>query len=598
MLLRWLAAIPGFACYCEGWSPLEQNLFEAKDLDYLKNGVKESFFHAWSSYIGFAMPADEVRPLTCEPLGPDQDTTHVQKNDVLGNYSVTLVDSVDMLAIVGEDELFRNAVAYIDSHVSFDTPSIVQVFEATIRGMGGLLSAHLLASVPSLGHAIPGYDGHLLEKAYDLGLRLLPAFKTKTGIPWPRVHLQKGIVKIGDKYVSDTCSAGAGSLLLEFTMLSRLTGDERFETLAKNAFHAIWDRRSDIGLVGMHLDALTGKWLDVYTGNGASVDSIYEYALKQYVLFGDTEFKDIWDQMLGALSRYSSSGWLYRVVNFQTGSLFVDWIDALAAFWPGLLVLAGKVSHAIPVYLTYFKLWNTYAAIPERWSPVANQNEAVSLEWYLLRPEFIESTYFLYRATKDPLFLQVGEAILGDINDNNYAQCGYAGFQDVRTGEINNRMESFFLSETLKYLFLLFDTENPLNKDETVVFTTEAHPFWYSEDVVNHAQAANFQRVLDKLRTTDQRQYSRRPKREWKRGFLEQKSNPVQYPVPPDSASCINMGGAQMGSFVASWDYFYFADSMVDFKRPAWLQRDEDIEFANGFYEKYVSSHAVCRAFY
>lgn len=585
------------------WSPLEQDLFNEEGLKYLKMQAREAFFHAWSSYTGFGLPADEVRPWTCDPLGPDPDITHVEKNDVLGNYSVTLVDSVDMLAIVGEDDLFRNAVSYIDKHVSFDTPSVVQVFEANIRGIGGLLSAHLLASTPSLGHAIPGYDGQLLEKAYDLGLRLLPAFSTRTGIPWPRVHLQKGVVDIGGRPVSETCSAGAGSLLLEFTMLSRLTGDERFEKLAKEAFHAIWSRRSRIGLVGMHIDAVTGRWIDSYTGIGASVDSIYEYALKQHVLFGDEEFGQIWNQMFAALEKYSSAGWLYRLIDFRSGMLYAHWIDALAAFWPGLLVLAGKVTQALPVYFTYFKLWNTYASIPERWSPVYDQENAVDLQWYLLRPEFIESSYFLYRATRDPFFLHVGEAVLNDLNAHNFANCGYAGFQDVRTGEVNNRMESFFLSETTKYLFLLFDKDHPLNHDENVVFTTEAHPFWYTPEVMQHSNASNFARVMAKLESTDQTVISRRrgqkrgqSKSSWRRFIDRADQDPALYPVPEDSESCAAVPRSELGSMVASWNMFYLTDSMVEFKPPHWLNRSEDLEFVNGFYEKYISNHAVCKA--
>ena len=58
-----------------------------------------------------------------------------------------------------------------------------------------------------------------------------------------------------------------------------------------------------------------------------------------------------------------------------------------------------------------------------------------------------------------------------------WARCGWSGLQDVRSGELNDRQESFFLGETTKYLYLLFNEDHPLNKlDTPFVFTTEGHP--------------------------------------------------------------------------------------------------------------------------
>ena len=66
--------------------------------------------------------------------------------------------------------------------------------------------------------------------------------------------------------VTETCSAGAGSLVLEFTVLSRLTGDGRYEDLGKRAFWAVWARRSEIGLLGFGIDVESGKWVGPYSG--------------------------------------------------------------------------------------------------------------------------------------------------------------------------------------------------------------------------------------------------------------------------------------------------------------------------------------------
>lgn len=111
-------------------------------------------------------------------------------NDVLGNYSLTLVDAMDTLALLGDREGFRNAVQLAIAHIDFaKSPYRVQVFESNIRMLGGLLSSHLLASDERFQmNASSWYRGELLHLAHDLGKRLLPAFeRSPTGIPFPRV---------------------------------------------------------------------------------------------------------------------------------------------------------------------------------------------------------------------------------------------------------------------------------------------------------------------------------------------------------------------------------------------------------------------------
>lgn len=166
----------------------------------------------------------------------------------------------------------------------------------------------------------------------------------------------------------------------------------------------------------------------------------------------------------------------YIQVDLYTGAMRAFWIDSLSAYYPGLLTLAGEMDEAIETHLLYTALWTRYSALPERWS-TATGNVEMGLRWWGGRPEFIESNWYLYRATKDPWYLHVGEMALRDIKRRCWAKCGWAGLQDVRTGEQSDRMESFFLGETAKYLFLLFDFDHPLNRLEGPwVFTTEGHP--------------------------------------------------------------------------------------------------------------------------
>ncbi|KAL2839788.1 glycosyl hydrolase family 47-domain-containing protein [Aspergillus pseudodeflectus] len=556
----------------------------------LRIETEHMFYHGFENYLEHAFPEDELRPLSCSPLHRDRNNPgHAELNDVLGNYSLTLIDSLSTLAILSSSpDDGQRAWGYFQDGVKdfvrlygdgsdgpgaqgersrgFDMDSKVQVFETVIRGLGGLLSSHLFAvgdlpinrytpSAEEVAYAkawdkaqFAGtrqgiewdngfiYDGQLLRLAVDLGNRILPAFYTDTGLPYPRVNLRHGVHQqpfyensplnadwvppcdgkdkkscvSSSPEITETCSAGAGSLVLEFTVLSRLTGDGRYEELAKRAFWAVWNRRSDLGLIGAGIDAESGKWVAPFTGIGAGIDSFYEYAFKSYVLLSSGERPDHdlaspWralDDYFDPLSEYEHSAeaflqvWkeshasikrhLYRGEGYQhphliqgdifTGATRAFWIDSLSAFYPGLLTLAGELDEAIGIHLLTTAVWNRFSGLPERWN-VATGNVEGNLGWYGGRPEFVESTYYLYQATKDPWYLHVGEMVLRDIKRRCWTKCGWAGLQDVRNGELSDRMESFFLGETAKYMFLLYHPEHPLNSlDQPFIFTTEGHP--------------------------------------------------------------------------------------------------------------------------
>ncbi|KAH6853551.1 glycosyl hydrolase family 47-domain-containing protein [Chaetomium sp. MPI-CAGE-AT-0009] len=542
----------------------------------LRRETVDMFYHGFDNYMNIAFPEDELRPVSCTPLSRDgKNPRNVELNDVLGNYSLTLIDSLSTLAILasapaddgntGPKALrdFQNGVAALVEQYGdgtpgpsgmglrgrgFDVDSKVQVFETVIRGLGGLLSAHLFAigALPITGYeprrsgddlltprpiAWPNgftYDGQLLRLAQDLGQRLLPAFYTKTGMPYPRVNLRHGIpfytnsplhgdaaagTADGPPEITETCSAGAGSLVLEFTVLSRLTGDHRFEQLAKRAFWAVWYRKSQIGLIGAGVDAEQGNWIGSYAVIGAGADSFFEYALKSHILLSGHElpnrtvarpnqggewmdpntlfpplsdaenspdsFLEAWHHAHASIKRHLYSDRdhpHYENVNLWTGSLASNWVDSLGAYYSGLLVLAGEVDEAVETNLLYTAIWTRYAALPERWSMREKTVEG-GLGWWPLRPEFIESTYHLYRATGDPWYLYVGEMVQRDITRRCWTPCGWAGLQNVLDGEKSDRMESFFLGETTKYMYLLYDDRHPLNAfDGAYVFTTEGHP--------------------------------------------------------------------------------------------------------------------------
>ncbi|KAJ1985384.1 hypothetical protein H4R34_000038 [Dimargaris verticillata] len=458
----------------------------------LRETVREMFNHAYNSYMDHGFPADEIRPLTCQPLYRDRlNPNHVGLNDVLGDYALTLVDSLDTLYVLGHRREFIQAIQLVRQHVHFDVDSRVQVFEVTIRMLGGLLSGHILASGGPFGAPVESYGDELLALAWDLGTRLLPAFEqSPTKFPLARVNLRRGVA-VGETY--DTCTAGVGTLLLEFGTLSRLTGDLRFERVARDALDAVWAMRSSRDLVGNAINLAQNQWIDATSGIGAGIDSYFEYLLKSYVLLGEPRYLDMFNQAYTGLLRYArdATGYIYHNVDAWQGKLQNSWIDSLSAFFSGLQVLAGDVESAIRSHLVHYNIWRKYHALPERFN---TYYQVPVLMYYPLRPEFIESTYFLYQATRDPFYLRVGEQIIHDLNTYMRSSCGFTSLSNVVTKAQDDRMESFFLGESIKYLYLLFDEENPLNSlDTNFVFTTEAHIMHLPRTKVSRNQTFGFQ---------------------------------------------------------------------------------------------------------
>jgi hypothetical protein len=237
----------------------------------LRETTREMFYHSYDKYLAHGFPFDELKPLECKPRRWDK-RERGTLDDTLGGFALTLVDSVDTLALMGDRKGFRHALNLIRHNVTFNNSIIVSVFETTIRVLGGLLSAHQLASDPALGLA-PGYDGFLLERALWVGESLLPAFDSATGIPYHRVHLLSGVP---EQETEQTCLAAAGTLLLEFGALSHLTGDDRFHRAASRAVDALWARRSKLDLLGNTISVRTGKWSQAMASTGPGRDSFYE----------------------------------------------------------------------------------------------------------------------------------------------------------------------------------------------------------------------------------------------------------------------------------------------------------------------------------
>ncbi|XP_047662813.1 ER degradation-enhancing alpha-mannosidase-like protein 2 isoform X2 [Tachysurus fulvidraco] len=378
------------AIFCAAYlSPINSHDFTMQEMSHYRDRIKSMFYHAYNNYLENAYPYDELRPLTCDG------------QDTWGSFSLTLIDALDTLLILGNHTEFQRVAALLQDSVNFDIDVNASVFETNIRVVGGLLSAHLLSK--QAGIAVEeGWpcSGPLLRLAEDAARKLLPAFHTPTGMPYGTVNLLRGV---NPTETPITCTAGVGTFILEFSTLSHLTGDPVFENVARKALSALWKTRSDIGLS-----------------------------------------------------------------------------------------LVGDVESATRTFHNYCTVWRQFGGLPEFYS-IPQGYTVDKREGYPLRPELIESAMYLYKATGNPTFLQIGRDAIESIEKISHVKCGFASVKDVRDHKLDNRMESFFLAETIKYLYLLFDPDNFIHNTGTTyvlggahgdcilgaggyIFNTEAHP--------------------------------------------------------------------------------------------------------------------------
>ncbi|OON18530.1 glycosyl hydrolase family 47, partial [Opisthorchis viverrini] len=471
------------------WTQIDGASYECRCLAH-------SGFHAFSDISvsdNHAFPADELMPLSCKGRYRDPLNSRGDLDYTLGNFSLTMIDSLDSLFLFSALEEFESAVRLVLENVRFDTDVDVSVFETNIRILGGLLGAHVSAMEIQKANSsrMKWYTDELLQMATDIGDRLLPAFNTSTGIPLPIINLRYGDRGVKLTQVSNirfpffvlqesTCTACAGTMILEFAALSRLTGNPIYEEKAVRAMAYLWKQRSRYSdLVGRVINVHSGDWVLRDSGIGAGIDSYYEYLLKAYVLLGEPVYLHRFHTHYQAIKRYVSGPesarfpFLFLDVNMHSPSQRSrSFMDALFAFWPGIQVLLGDIKSAVALHEYLFQVHKRNKLLPEAFTP------DLRVHWgqHLMRPEFIESTYLLYRATNDPYYLEVGARVVDDLQNYTRVPCGYAAVEDVRTMNLSDRFDSFVLAETFKYLYLLFTepSDLPFSLGD-YIFTTEAH---------------------------------------------------------------------------------------------------------------------------
>ena len=417
----------------------------------MADSVKTEFLHAWNGYKHYAWGFDQLQPLSKKG-----------KNWYAHTLLMTPVDAFDTMFLMGLKGELPAVKQLIFNKLSFNRDMMVKGFEMNIRLLGGLLSAYQLDG-----------DKRFLNLAEDLGKRLLPAFNTTTGMPYQFVNLKTGATS---GVVSNP--AEIGTYIVEFGTLSRLTGDSIYYKKAKAAQKALFNRRSSIGLVGTTINVETGAWIDKTSHIGGMIDSYYEYLLKGFILFEDPEIGEMWRKSVTAVNNYLADDYQgnlwYGRVNMETGKLQKPWFGALDAFFPALLALDDQADRARLLLNSCFKMWQLQGVEPDL---INYRTMKILSPPYPLRPEIIESTYYLYYFTGNDRYRKMGRVYFDSLKKYCRTNDGYAALKSVITKEKKDEMESYFLAETMKYLYLLFADQGKVNLSK-IVFSTEAHPMF------------------------------------------------------------------------------------------------------------------------
>ncbi|XP_069731353.1 mannosyl-oligosaccharide 1,2-alpha-mannosidase IC [Phaenicophaeus curvirostris] len=442
-----------------------------------RDKVKEMMKFAWDNYKQYALGKNELRPLT--------------KNGHIGNMfgglrGATVVDALDTLYIMELEEEFQEAKNWVEKSFDLNVNGEASLFEVNIRYIGGLLAAYYLTG-----------EEVFKTKALELGEKLLPAFNTPTGIPRGVINLGSGMSwSWGWASAGSSILAEFGTLHLEFLHLSELSGNPVFAEKVMNIRKVLNRVEKPQGLYPNFLSPVTGNWVQHHVSIGGLGDSFYEYLIKSWLMSDkkDSEAKKMYDDALEAIEKHlvkKSAGGLTYIAEWR-GGILDHKMGHLACFSGGMIALgaehAGEEKKQHYVNLAA-EITNTchesYTRSDTKLGPEAFRFDAgteamatrLSERYYILRPEVVESYMYMWRLTHDPKYREWGWEVVKALEKYCRVEAGFSGIRDVytTTPTHDNMQQSFFLAETLKYLYLLFCEDDVLSLDDWV-FNTEAHP--------------------------------------------------------------------------------------------------------------------------
>ncbi|KAK0652501.1 glycoside hydrolase family 47 protein [Cercophora newfieldiana] len=472
-----------------------------------QDAVRAAFVRSWNSYKKHAWLRDELTPVTGEG------------KTTFGGWAATMVDALDTLWIMDlHEDFFLAAAAAAQLDWANTTDTSVNLFETTIRHLGGLLSAYDLSGEPAL-----------LRKATELGNMIYMAFDTPNRLPgfWLNFENAKQGQQIAG--INDP-SASPCSLSLEMTRLTQLTGDVKYYDAISRVTDFLERTQNKSKLPGMWPKTINFRDETVNESGftlGALADSLYEYLPKMAVILGGREPR--YERMHLAAMDVVVDHLLFRPMLPDSekhhdilfaGDAYVhpDSIDHnpegqhLSCFTGGMFALGGKLFD-IPEHVKIGErlargcAW-AYEAFPagvmpeifgivpcssaqgpcpwdeERWRKDGDESLKKGFSnardpRYILRPEAIESLFILYRITGNEELRDVAWRMFQSIMASTETILANSAIADVTaqggTTKLDS-MESFWLAETLKYFYLIFSPPDLISLDEFVL-NTEAHPF-------------------------------------------------------------------------------------------------------------------------
>ncbi|KAJ8119741.1 hypothetical protein ONZ43_g3376 [Nemania bipapillata] len=422
-----------------------------------RNEVKDAFVKSWKSYRQYAWMSDELTPVS----GSGKDS--------FGGWAATLVDSLDSLWILDLKDDFYDAVAAtarIDWSNTKETAC--NWFETTIRHLGGLLSAYDLSQEPVL-----------LRKAVELGDMLYMAFDTPTRMPpfWLDFKLAKsGGLRAG----SHDPSASTTSSSLEFTRLAQLTGESKYYDAIDRVTKMLERTQNATRLPGMWPTSLDLQNF-VFENEegftlGALADSLYEMFPKTYALLGGLD--PVYEKLYRVSMETVVEHILFRPKLPDQADILIPgniWVRGdgridlqpevqhLACFVGGMFGLGGKI-FGIPDHVdigekvTRGCVW-AYNAMPSGIMPEIGgflpcpSKEACPWDGetfegrrgdtlpkgfenardprYILRPEAIESVFYMYRITGQVEYQEMAWDMFQSIKKATETQLAFSAITDV-----------------------------------------------------------------------------------------------------------------------------------------------------------------------
>lgn len=399
--------------------------------------VRTEFLHAWTGYKRFAWGFDEVRPVS-----------GTSSNFFIEGHSfgLSIIEALDTLYVMELDDELHASVEWLRAHLTFDADGEVQMFEANIRMVAGLIAGYYAT-----------HERFLLDAARDLADRLLPCFtKSPSGAPYRFVNLRTGAVR-----EPKTNLAEIGTNILEFGDLSRLTGDPKYREASLRAYRTVIERRSKLDLLGTEFDVEKNAFIgsdDVAPDE--PVDSFYEYLWGGWQMLGEHELRDWYRTLTAAILRYKvthENGHLwFRTVDYTTGLPTADTTTSeLAAFYAELVAKGGERNVGEAFYDSFTSVSDRYGLIPEEFNYATL---AITDPRYGMRPEYANSAFDLWFLTHDEKYRRTAYTHFEALRAHCRVANGYTTIADIRTAPmtLGDHFPAYSFSENFKYLYLLF----------------------------------------------------------------------------------------------------------------------------------------------